>query len=892
MENQRIFIYNPNDVPFGILSNLYPIENFSIEGDKYRNINNYIYSFLGVTRNSRELISKITNQSNVYNTAWNLYQEDLAEIKQKEVEKAYQALFRIKSLRKRLIATGNAILIFRSDDISLGVNSEGVGSNFIGKYLMSLRKKLSEETIKEKVKKSKDLEEDQMYKAYIVYNGLKDKLLKENNDLSSYQGKSVDQIIDQEGYSFYFGGMSKDFFIEYYSDRPLNENVQFVKDHPDDVVDYVRKINLREMREDLLRSSDIDLIKSFIIVKKIDNGMEMNSNELEGLILKNLDHYKTYLPMIIRDEETIKHYTSTHYIPTESEILDAESKIFAESIPVVDVEDMEEEEIAVSTEKVINFYDANDPKYGFLSPYFVYGLSAQPLDKIHLLKIDGDFYPSVYHYLLVVNVAVFSVFQLDTQKISNYEYTKYISKAHSVITNNIGTKDDPNNYNYNFGELDNAQQLNFYNTFMNNLNYRLRRGLDYKFSRIFGLTQILVDTKDADLVYGDFKDIYLGGDMNLLGKKLMEFRDRFQAQGYIAREVDYKSLKLVDFIKPAPGNSKETIKGFTDWVMMRLNNVIFTLQTILAYLNKNVNIKRFISLTPELAIYLLEGLYRPCRPVLLKFKDITNVPVEVFKKLDKELKRYNIGPKGISVIWSYIYGLIQTAKEKLGDDSKDLHQVLEYLKFIPIYQNTKVACDGIFKDDIKNCALYAIRNIIRVVQNFIKGEFQKTNLIITESDFKLPIDLITGKKPIETEGKPAEEDDELVKKQLIDFFPELKKLEKYNLEIEMTEEEKMFKEAYPEIEVEKALDISSRNKILNILIKFLNDLSIAKHTDRIRLVSHINLFSDYQVEDYDIIGEEEEYLFEKPEEIEAEEGVLIYQPQVEETGEIVYEEYY
>jgi predicted NAD-dependent protein-ADP-ribosyltransferase YbiA (DUF1768 family) len=891
MENQRIFIYNPNDVPFGILSNLYPIENFSIEGDKYRNINNYIYSFFGISRNSRELISKITNQSNVYNNAWNLYQEDLAEIKQKEVEKAYQSLFKIKSLRKRLIATGNSILIFRSDDISLGVNSENAGSNFIGKYLMSLRKKLSEESIKEKVKRSKEFQEDQMYKAYIVYNGLKDKLLKENDDLKGYEGKNVDEIIVQEGYSFYFGGMSKDFFIEYYSEKPLNENVQFVKDHPEDVVDYVKKINLREMRNDLLRKSDIDLIKSFIIVKKIDNGMEMNYKELEGLILKNLDHYKTYLPMIIRDQETINHYTSTHYIPTESEIIEAESKVFSNNIPVIDLDEIDEE-IPVSTEKVINFYDANDLRYGFLSPYFVYGLSAEQLDKIHLLKVDGNFYPSVYHYLLVVTVAAFSVFQLDTLKISNYEYIKYISKAHSVITLNIGNKDDPNNYNYNFSELDNAQQINFYNTFMNNLNYRLRRGLDYKFSRIFGLSQILVDTKDADLIYGDFKDIYLGGDMNLLGKKLMEFRDRFQAQGYIAREVDYKSLKLIDFINPAPGTSKETIKLFTDWVMMRLNNVIFTLQTVLVYLNKNVNVRRFVSLTPELAIYLLEGLYRPCRPVLLKFRDITNVPVEVFKKLDKELKKYNIGPKGISVIWSYIYGLMQTAKEKLGDDSKDLHQVLEYLKFIPIYQNTKVSCDGIFKDDIKNCALYAIRNIIRVVQNFIKDEFQKTSLIITESDFKLPIDLISGKKNIETEGKSSEEDEELIKKQLIEFFPELKKLEKYNPEIDMTKEEKIFKEAYPEIEVTKALDISTRNKILNVLNKFLNDISIAKYSNRIRLVSHINLFSDYQIEDYDIIGEEEEYLFEKPQEIESEEGILIYQPQVEDSGEIVYQEYY
>jgi predicted NAD-dependent protein-ADP-ribosyltransferase YbiA (DUF1768 family) len=692
---------------------------------------------------------------------------------------------------------------------------------------------------KKLAKKSEDVN-DTIYKAYIVFEGLKEKLLGDD-DLSKYEEKSVDEIIEMEGLNFSSKTISKDLYIENYKNIPLNPDVLFVIEHPTEAVQYVKKLFLREKQSDILSDSGRDLIKIFLKVSKIQNVMGLNDKQLDNLVYKNYEKYEPLLPQIIQNGEVIKEFINSRYVPTEKEIDEAENFEFSDPIPLKVQMGAIEEIAPDNLTNVIEFYEPRDPKYGFLSPFYIY----------RLFKVGNELYPSVYHYLIVIWVSVFSLFNIDTLKLQgNNQYANFIEKSHNVIMRNNFSKFNINNYDLDITRVEKSVSMDFDQTFYNNLIYRLKNGLDYKFKRIFDLNQTLVDTGDSVIIYNDRKDKYLGGDSNLLGKTLMELREKFVATGMIQREIDFKQLKLNDFIKASKDSNKASIEKFKAWIYMRLGNVVFTLKTILKSLSGNENITKAINLTPELIIYLLEELYRPCKPIVLRYSEITNTPVEIYHKLKDDLKDYNIGPKGISVIWSYIYGLIDTAKNTFGGDSRNnINEVVDMLDAIPIYQEKKVQCEGKFKSDIKNCTLYAIKNILNVINKYIRDEYEVDKIKVSKKDFDLPISLITGGKPVNTISKKRYDTSLNVRQTLLDFFPELKEL-----------------------------DVKDSNSIIGNLNKFLDDVANASESDKENIISKVNLYSDYKVKDLTV---EEVLEIEEEKEKEDEEGLIFELPEEE-----------
>ena len=114
---KKIFIFNPNDKPFGPLSNLYKFtDDFVVNEQKFRNILNYVYNFCGCTALDRQILAKMTNQFEIHETALKMNRDCYTTFTLNALETGYTHLFKNSELRKRLLNTGNRNLIYLSRD--------------------------------------------------------------------------------------------------------------------------------------------------------------------------------------------------------------------------------------------------------------------------------------------------------------------------------------------------------------------------------------------------------------------------------------------------------------------------------------------------------------------------------------------------------------------------------------------------------------------------------------------------------------------------------------------------------------------------------------------------------------------------------------------------------
>lgn len=239
--DKTLKIYNPNDVPFGPLSNN-AVHFMVIDKKRWATVTNYILSNMLITPTYRLAMQTATIQGNKKKTniedkvrqavanvevrrnavvtpqefekirervlrevslqRMNIYQlynyylgQEYYDMVRKSVDKAYTALVsQDADMTTTLIHTGNRPIFYSSDNPILGIGPNEQGANLIGKILMQLRHNLR---IQEKVRQQEKTQQEKnndILQAYHAYTILQQEI-HAGNDLQDYTGLTASAIL-------------------------------------------------------------------------------------------------------------------------------------------------------------------------------------------------------------------------------------------------------------------------------------------------------------------------------------------------------------------------------------------------------------------------------------------------------------------------------------------------------------------------------------------------------------------------------------------------------------------------------------------------------------------------------------------------------------------------
>ena len=338
-----IYINTPSDIAYENLTNNYN-KNIVIDNNAYPSVTNYILSTM-VNENVNKVIlqnceikgdKKNINtesmiQQNIYNKekllSRSLTKEEIdlvetnvaREVEQKKmniyemfdvllkkeeediiysaIEEAYKHILRDNKILEILLNTGNSELYYKSSNLFLGVNESNKGNNIVGKILMQLRHNFNEQIIDKTIK-------NRVYDTYVALKYLENRI-SNANDIDKFINKDVSYIVN------YYKQKSKNNDKKNIPNLITDEDVVF--DIYNNNVDYfslIRKeiTNPRTLALEV-RNRDIKKLYTNVLNKRKDivfeeyikyNNVLKNENKEENLLLKDLiltmitDNFKLY----------------------------------------------------------------------------------------------------------------------------------------------------------------------------------------------------------------------------------------------------------------------------------------------------------------------------------------------------------------------------------------------------------------------------------------------------------------------------------------------------------------------------------------------------------------------------------------------------------------------
>jgi predicted NAD-dependent protein-ADP-ribosyltransferase YbiA (DUF1768 family) len=200
-------IYDPQDEPFGPLSNMYKaplhiVDTTTINNKKitkkttYNSVANYIWTSILMFDDNKKMIMKYQNLKNIKDFALSRMKDEIDYINIDSFKVAYAIRFMDPVFREKLLATGAAPIIYENDAI-FGVDKDGNGKNIVGRILMEIREYYAVLQYNIQKKMEEEMEMMYIYRAYMAYLKLASLINHDNSDLHSYIGKTVDQILQE-----------------------------------------------------------------------------------------------------------------------------------------------------------------------------------------------------------------------------------------------------------------------------------------------------------------------------------------------------------------------------------------------------------------------------------------------------------------------------------------------------------------------------------------------------------------------------------------------------------------------------------------------------------------------------------------------------------------------
>jgi predicted NAD-dependent protein-ADP-ribosyltransferase YbiA (DUF1768 family) len=275
-----IEFYNPKSKPFGPLSNdyIYPLTVPGVTKKQkdtiYPSVTHYIYS---------KLLCKPTYQTSIRNARklsvlredYEAYQKDC---KREITEEALYTAYSYKSekneaFRELLKSTQNKELIYESENILLGLNSEKEGENLIGKTLEKIRVEINKEDREKQKEKEYSQTRDNIYKIYMAINFLDNKMHRDDSSLNQYLNMTFNDILSENNVYLY-QYQPKDVILENYDSGHLR-NMEIIdqilqNSNTRDVAELFRKYNLRNLHS-RLQDKIKDMVMKYYFINLISS---------------------------------------------------------------------------------------------------------------------------------------------------------------------------------------------------------------------------------------------------------------------------------------------------------------------------------------------------------------------------------------------------------------------------------------------------------------------------------------------------------------------------------------------------------------------------------------------------------------------------------------------
>lgn len=808
-------IFNPNDKPFGILSNNY-IHYMEIDNTRWKSVTNYIYSNMLVVPGYATVV-KNANPSTVRDLFKDFYTKTVNNSFSRSIEKALDVKFQDPVMKELLSSTGTSPIIYWSKDPVLGIGEDKKGQNLLGVYISQIRHRLEVSYSIEKEQKIENDRKTHIYNTYVAGEVLK-KLVESGDDLSEYVNLTANEIIDKYGRDKIMNIMpTRDAVILLYKKGVLGEIVLAGLTNPIMLATGARKKGMRRLRliqinkqKKLVMNMYTDSIleERFPNIKKeqYKDAREQQFDQLDAgeymeLESKLFEIFKSNL-FPSKLTKKIEEALANIKVPSEDDV----SK--AEAMPI----DIEEYEDTVSRhyrpEQGENIY-IGDTKSTQMNPKYI---SFSPSYYTSMLTIDNYQFPTVIHYAFCVLISL-----LQSVRTLKNAYKYILVDPDAIITgpNNFRSPEEIVKKYYSMRDADYSTSIKKY----------ALKGIDEKFTDI-EMADVLILTENQRLVWNDTSDPILGvGEKNrgddYIGKILMQTRKLVKNSG----KNEFVPNITVNNIE----NILQSDPFMKAWFEMRLKDMCNIVSIMKEHVYHQTNENH--SLDSVFVSTVLDKIYQPCSALYFRAGKV-DIPVPKF--VTHMIYKFpgfrdcadgkKLCPDVATVIWKrlaiMLYYLIEY---KSTSTIQNIRTIISRVEKIV---SSGTPCEKILNDPWKNCILTALINLTKGV--YVFNKIFAYSSAITQKDITTATNIILGNR-VETpkrEESPVEKEYLLVgnmterarefmevnkpvkKKDSIDEFDFYKAIENMDAPIIKRKKQNMEQYIFPS-------DVSSKNNSID-----------------------------------------------------------------------------
>lgn len=710
-----IKFFNPQDKQYGYLSNNFQHEMF-IDGKKWFSVTNYVYTNCLNTSINQTLIAN-TKPKEVQKIFNKLYNEEIQNVIKRSVNTGINAKFYNNTeLQELLLETGNRPIIYVDNDKLLGNgNGQGQGKNLYGVYLMQKRHELLINYKEDKEKSDEKKLHDLVYNTYVAQS-LLTKLYKQNaSDLSEYENKSAEEIVEQMPSS----NIDRDVIIKMYNKGSLPD-VKRDLYNSQNIIAQIRKKHSKNIRsiglskcKNILFNLYVDYIisqaypelskKSYDKAKR-QQFSEVNIQEkieMQNNVMKLYENGMLAPEIVNLYEDIIKEI----YIPSKEEIT------LYENIVITNNEDpiIKDTIYTSSTGEPVYIYIKDfpqmDPKYKKYLALSTYNMEVP-------FKVSGYVFQSIHHFIM---------FSLINYKLKDME------KSYDYIKG----KD--------FGEISKNYHMITNKRYADNLKGNAKIALDKKFSNK-GLADMLLLTGDSYLINEDFNNPILGvgndkKGQNFTGVYLMELRQKIKSQKEQEPEIKVSVDDIVYLFE------KDTY--LNNWMKNKVTDMCSTLNFMQSYIwYKNTFDTGY---DEQFCADVIDIIYQPCSEIYSRVGDINEDVPAFFRALVLKcngLKKAT--PETITVLWKRIYVMVSILISNFTNKSISNIKSILYKSQQKLSIKPANCVKLIIGDSYDNCIISALLNVLNNI-NVFNNKFEDYDSEITDIDISTAASIILNK---------------------------------------------------------------------------------------------------------------------------------------------------
>jgi predicted NAD-dependent protein-ADP-ribosyltransferase YbiA (DUF1768 family) len=735
---EEINIFDPKSKPFGWLSNNYR-HFMKLDNKEWRTVTNYIYANILITQMHQEEVRLIKKTKDIKPTFQRLYQVEIDDVVRKSIEKALKVKFENKDLAEKLLATGNAPIFYVSQNKLLGIGPKNDGQNLYGKYLVQARHILRVSFKKQKKELQKSEHDQIVYDTYIAQHGLTDAIRK-GNDLKEFVNKTPSEIIERLGRAkLEKSAPRRVVILEMVHKKYVSKDFLVAVEYPETMVLVIRKNEMRKLRLRKIKERKeiiFDMYTDYLLEKyypelDADNYVKAKEQQLNQMGWQQKNDLQNRLYELFekgmlssRLSDAVDERLASHYVPSESEVEEAENA----SINYTDKPLVPEAPYVPEKGDPILVYPSVFPN---MDQKYVPYVEFSPISITGMLNIDGKSFPTITHYISCRLIAHIQSVRFDQA------YSQLLAQPDAPIEG-LQSFVSPDTVNLRYEKLKNAD-------FHAQLQKYARLGLNQKFEdRV--LQDILLMTGKVKLVYNDFSDPILGvggkghKGADFVGKHLMTLRSK------------YFDLRKGETIQKLHAIHITTILDedpfMKEWVYMRVRDMCKVLTVMKNYLYARDEIDT--KLNAKFTEAVLDKIYQPCSQVYGAANLISAQVPQYFRFIVQDCPGFGkVGHDTIEVIWKRIAVIIYYLIKHLEEST--LQNIRAVLGRIELMVTKGGKCIDIIPDDYDNCIVSALINLLRGISEFNK-QFSY-NSTITDRDVKTAASIILN-SDVSDEIKP------------------------------------------------------------------------------------------------------------------------------------------